>query len=146
MEIVSFALESVMTQKRHLSDGHSVSDIKIHQIHQIAMFPANFWKKTEMFYWRVFNTNSNSYISTHYEFYIETAQCLCRLLNTVLVSSGVNLTSWGEGASLALVCHPSSDGVTIKMLYGVDVLHRPASLLCWLKLSLPLLLYQLRLA
>ena len=44
-----------------------------------------------------------------------------------LVSSGVSLTSWGEGASLALVGHPSSDGVTIKMPYGVDVLHRPAS-------------------
>ena len=27
----------------------------------------------------------------------------------------------------ALVGHPSSDGVTIKILYGVDVLHRPAS-------------------
>ena len=49
------------------------------------------------------------------------------LLNTGLVSSGVSLTSWGEGASLALVGHPSSDGVTIKMPYGVDVLHRPAS-------------------
>ena len=36
-------------------------------------------------------------------------------------------TSWGEGASLALVDHPSSDGVTIKMPYGVDILHRPAS-------------------
>ena len=32
----------------------------------------------------------------------------------------------GEGASLALVGHPSNDGVTIKMPYGVDVLHRPA--------------------
>ena len=39
----------------------------------------------------------------------------------------VSLTSWGEGASLSLVGHPSSDGVTIKMPYGVDVLHRPAS-------------------
>ena len=47
--------------------------------------------------------------------------------NTGLVSSGVSLTSWGEGASLALVGHPSSDGVTIKMPYGVDVLHRAAS-------------------
>ena len=45
--------------------------------------------------------------------------------NTGLVSSGVSLTSWG-GASLALVGHPSSDGVTMKMPYGVDVLHRPA--------------------
>ena len=32
----------------------------------------------------------------------------------------------GEGASLALIGHPSSDVVTIKMLYGVDILHRPA--------------------
>ena len=33
-----------------------------------------------------------------------------------------------EGASLALVGHPSSDGVTIKISYGVDVLlHQPAS-------------------
>ena len=38
-----------------------------------------------------------------------------------LVSSEASLTSWGEGASLALVGHPSSDGVTIKMPYGVDV-------------------------
>ena len=43
--------------------------------------------------------------------------------NTGFVSSGASLTSWGEGASLALVGHPSSDGVTIKMPYGVDVLH-----------------------
>ena len=35
--------------------------------------------------------------------------------------------SWGEGASLALVSHPSSDGVTIKMPYRADVLNRPAS-------------------
>ena len=37
------------------------------------------------------------------------------------MSSGSSLTSRGEGASLALVGHPSSDGVTIKMPYGVDV-------------------------
>ena len=47
--------------------------------------------------------------------------------NTGLVSSGASLTSWGEGASLALVGNPSSNGITIKMPYGVDVLHRPAS-------------------
>ena len=42
--------------------------------------------------------------------------------------SGVSLTSWGEGASLALVGNPSSDGITIKIPYGVDVLlHPPAS-------------------
>ena len=39
--------------------------------------------------------------------------------NTGLVSSP---TSWGEYGSLALVDHPSSDGVTIKIFYGVDVL------------------------
>ena len=38
-----------------------------------------------------------------------------------------SLTSWGKDPSLALVGHPSSDGVTIKMPYGVDVLHRLAS-------------------
>ena len=35
----------------------------------------------------------------------------------VVVSSGASLTSWGEGTSLALVGHRSSDGVTIKMPY-----------------------------
>ena len=44
------------------------------------------------------------------------------------MSSGASLTSWAEGASLALVGHPSSDDFMIKMSYGVDVLlHRPAS-------------------
>ena len=38
----------------------------------------------------------------------------------------ISLTSWGEGAPLALVGHPSSEGVTTKMPYGVDVLCRPA--------------------
>ena len=42
------------------------------------------------------------------------------------VSSGSSLTSSRESASLALVGHPSSDGVTIKMPYGLDVLHQPA--------------------
>ena len=46
--------------------------------------------------------------------------------NTGLVSSGASLTSWGEGASLALVGDHSSAGVKIKMPYGVDVLHQPA--------------------
>ena len=47
--------------------------------------------------------------------------------NTRLVSNGASLTSSEESVSLALVGNPSSDGVTIKMPYGVDVLHRPAS-------------------
>ena len=41
--------------------------------------------------------------------------------------AGTVLAQGGESASLALVGHPSSDGITIKMPYGVDVLHRPAS-------------------
>ena len=44
------------------------------------------------------------------------------------MSSGVSLTSWREGTSLAFAGHPSSDGVTIKIPYGIDVLlHQPAS-------------------
>ena len=43
------------------------------------------------------------------------------------MSNWASISSWGEGASLALVGNPSSDGITIKMPYGVDVLHRPAS-------------------
>ena len=70
-----------------------------------------------------------------------------RLWNTGLVSSGDSLTSYGEGASLALVGNPSSDGITIKMSYGVDVLHRHSFapnlfLSGWLKLNLALLLDQ----
>ena len=41
--------------------------------------------------------------------------------------AGPVLLHRAEDASLALVDHPSRDGVTIKMPYGVDVLHRPAS-------------------
>ena len=52
---------------------------------------------------------------------------ISRLRNTGLVSVGASLTSWGEGASLALVVHPSNDGVTIKMPFGLHVFHRPAS-------------------
>ena len=42
--------------------------------------------------------------------------------NTGLVSSGDSLTSCREVASLALVGHPSNDGVTLKITYGIDVL------------------------
>ena len=38
------------------------------------------------------------------------------------MSSRVSLTSWGEGASLALIGHPSSKNITIKIPYRVDVL------------------------
>ena len=41
--------------------------------------------------------------------------------HTRLVSSMVSLTSW-KGPSLTLVGHPSSDGTTLKIPYGVDVL------------------------
>ena len=37
------------------------------------------------------------------------------------MSSRVGLISWGEGASLTLAGYPSSDGVTIKISYEVDV-------------------------
>ena len=51
-----------------------------------------------------------------------------RPLNTGLVSSGISLTPWVEGALLALFGNPSKYGVTIKIPYRVDVLlHRPAS-------------------
>ena len=50
-----------------------------------------------------------------------------RQWNTGLVSSRDSLISWGEDASVALVGHSSSDGVTIKMPDWVDVLHHPAS-------------------
>ena len=42
--------------------------------------------------------------------------------NNRLACIGVSFTSGGEGASLLLVDRTSSDGVTIKVLYGVDVL------------------------
>ena len=48
---------------------------------------------------------------------------LPKTLKYWVVSSAASLTSWREGASLALVGYPSSDGVMIKMPYGVDVLH-----------------------
>ena len=42
--------------------------------------------------------------------------------------SGVSLTLRVEHASLALVDHPYSDGIMIKILYGVDVLLYPQAL------------------
>ena len=60
--------------------------------------------------------------------YTQTPSCLLLEGVTGLVSSGVSLTPWGEGVSSALVGHPSSGGITIKIPYGVDVLlHQPAS-------------------
>ena len=41
---------------------------------------------------------------------------------TGLAYSGASLTSWEEVDSLALVGHASSDGITIKIPSGVDVL------------------------
>ena len=57
------------------------------------------------------------------------------------MSSRVSLTSSAEVASLSLVGQPSSDSVTIKMPYAVDVLHLPV-----LQTESGLLLDQLRLA
>ena len=42
--------------------------------------------------------------------------------NNASLSSEVSFTSWGEVAFLVLVGHPSSNGVTVKILYGLDVL------------------------
>ena len=41
--------------------------------------------------------------------------------SVLLHFSRASLTSWGEGASLALVGHP--DGVMIKMPYGVEIIY-----------------------
>ena len=57
------------------------------------------------------------------------------------MSSRASLTSSAEVASLSLVGQPSSDSVTIKMPYAVDVLHLPV-----LQTESGLLLDQLRLA
>ena len=114
-----------------------------------------------------------SYYSTRYliifTWYITNSKCLDirQTINPYLIivfdliwlPQDIKILGWypvgpvlphGEVISLALVGHPSSDGVLIKMLYVVDVLHRSASahlvLLGWLKLNLALLLDKLRLA
>ena len=62
------------------------------------------------------------------------------------MSSRVILTSWGEGASLALVGHPG-DNVAVKIPSGVDVLlHQPALPPIFSYWNLILLLDQVRLA
>ena len=75
--------------------------------------------------------------------------------NTGLVSSGVILTSWGEGTSLVLIGHPFSDGIVmycmVNTLWGrcfitSSSLTSHLFLLGSLKLNLILLLDQLRLA
>lgn len=48
--------------------------------------------------------------------------------NTGFEHSMVSPTSWGEGASLALFCHPNDDKVTTKTPYGADVSLRQPSL------------------
>ena len=69
------------------------------------------------------------------------------------MASRVSLTSRGGGVSLALIGRPSSDGVTIKIPYGVDFYYTDQSrtqsylfLLVWFKLNLILLLDQFTLA
>ena len=59
-----------------------------------------------------------SYMTKPYSYHHETLKSL--------VFSGDSFTSLGEGASLALIGQPSSDGATIKIPYGIDVLsHQP---------------------
>ena len=72
-------------------------------------------------------------------------------LYTGLVSSGASFTSRGEGTSLALVDHPSSDDVIIKMpllgrCFKLSIFAPNLFLLDCLKLNLALFLDQLRLA
>ena len=50
---------------------------------------------------------------------------LPRHWNTGLVSSEVSLNSCGESGSLALAGNPSSDGIMIKIPYGVNILNQP---------------------
>ena len=57
------------------------------------------------------------------------------------------LTSWGEGTSLALIGHPSSDGIMIKIFWdrcftASTSLTLHLFLLGWLKLNLTLLLHR----
>ena len=53
--------------------------------------------------------------------------CFSHTFFSVLMSSRLSFTSSGEGASITMVGHYSSDGVTIKVPDGVDILlHRPA--------------------
>ena len=67
--------------------------------------------------------------------------------NTGLVSSRVSLTSWGEGASLAFIGHPSSENTLWGKCFITSTSFTPhLFLLGWLKLNLTLLLDQLRLA
>ena len=54
--------------------------------------------------------------------------------NTGVMFSRVSLISWGEVGSLALLGHPFTDGITIKIPYRVDVilhqqLHTPSFLI-----------------
>ena len=64
--------------------------------------------------------------SIEYKFLSPYIEISPRNWNTGLLSSGTSLISSKEGASLALVDDPSSDGVTMKMPFGEDVLHWPA--------------------
>ena len=77
------------------------------------------------FFVEVFDTNF-SFVILHKlaTFRYQTVFNSTRHKNTGLVSSGVILISWEEGASLALVGYPSSDGIMIKIPCGVDVLLR----------------------
>ena len=87
-----------------------------------------FWKRQNFDFFFLFNC----WIWLVFCFRLKTFarfQIFARFLrhwNTGLVSSSASLTSWGDGASLALADHPSSDCATIKIPYEVDVLHRPA--------------------
>ena len=82
--------------------------------------------------------------------YIQQWGLFSRHGNTGLVSSRVRLTSLGEGVSLTLDGHSSSDGIIRNIPWGRRVITSSSLtphlfLLDWSKLNLTLLLNQLRL-
>ena len=96
----------------------------------------------------------NHFANSNYHFAVENSQKIIfpqKYWNTGLVSSGASLTSWREGASLALVGNPSRDGVMIKIpFWGRCFISTSFAahlfLLGWLSWNLALFLGPLRLA
>ena len=88
---------------------------------------------SELFIFIVFKNNNkvkiNKIITLHSHIFILLlfSEKKCVYVSTWCWFLAAGLTSWGEGASITLFSHPSIDGVTIKMPYGLDVLHQPAS-------------------
>ena len=118
-------------------------------IHQAIKGVLKFWVRwkcscnifvdSSLFFWVIFQFVTHSYflhmilremlkkqfnkrICEERMFFWQLKALSLRHWNTRLVSNGVSHTSWGEGAPLDLVGHLSSDGITIKISYGVFLL------------------------